>query len=307
MSEARVSASISVVPRERWQEAIEILLLRFPDDARATQRLALHSALAADIGQQAGLMGHFSGNELTAACWLQQQPGRVASLWPPGFAAQWDGGVAAALVGKAIEIGHRSRAVMMQSLLATDAGVEAQQLRDAGFEHIADLLYLVSVAGCFPESEPTSELEFVAEIQGAESGLERIVERTYAGTSDCPALDGVRAIGDVLEGYRGIGRYRPDLWLIARRAGDNVGCALVADHAPEAVWELVYMGIVPEARGKGLGLDVTRYVQWLARCAAVERLVLAVDAANDPAIAMYAAAGFVAWDRRSVFVRRLAG
>jgi hypothetical protein len=32
-------------------------------------------------------------------------------------------------------------------------------------------------------------------------------------------------------------------------------------------------------------------------------LVLAVDAANEPAIATYAAAGFAGWDRRSVFVR----
>jgi hypothetical protein len=33
--------------------------------------------------------------------------------------------------------------------------------------------------------------------------------------------------------------------------------------------------------------------------------VLAVDASNEPALAMYAAAGFASWDRRSVFVRIL--
>jgi hypothetical protein len=30
---------------------------------------------------------------------------------------------------------------------------------------------------------------------------------------------------------------------------------------------------------------------------------LAVDAANEPAIRMYAAAGFQAWDRRSVYLK----
>ena len=33
--------------------------------------------------------------------------------------------------------------------------------------------------------------------------------------------------------------------------------------------------------------------------------MLAVDAANSPAIAVYAAAGFEVWDRRSVFLRKL--
>ena len=42
-----------------------------------------------------------------------------------------------------------------------------------------------------------------------------------------------------------------------------------------------------------------------ARQAERKRLVLAVDAANEPALRMYAAAGFQAWDRRSVFVRVL--
>ena len=108
-----------------------------------------------------------------------------------------------------------------------------------------------------------------------------------------------------MEGYRAVGHFRPDLWFIVRLDNEDVGCALVAEHSSDFVWELVYMGIVPEARGRRLGLEITRFVQWLAAHDQVRRLVLAVDAANDPAIAMYAAAGFVSWDRRSVFVRVL--
>ena len=48
--------------------------------------------------------------------------------------------------------------------------------------------------------------------------------------------------------------------------------------------------------------DTTR----LARAAGAQRLILAVDAANEPAIAAYGTAGFSAWDRRSVFMRRFA-
>jgi hypothetical protein len=38
-----------------------------------------------------------------------------------------------------------------------------------------------------------------------------------------------------------------------------------------------------------------------------DRIVLAVDAANEPARAIYSAAGFKAWDQRSVFLRFLPG
>ncbi len=132
-----------------------------------------------------------------------------------------------------------------------------------------------------------------------------VVERTYVGTRDCPRLDGVRPIGEVLEGYQAVGCFEPARWFLVRRAGDDIGCLLLADHPPHKLWEIVYMGIIPEARGNGLGLAVTRHAQWLAGTAGAERLVLAVDAANEPAIKGYAAAGFTSWDRRSVFLKVL--
>jgi ribosomal protein S18 acetylase RimI-like enzyme len=181
----------------------------------------------------------------------------------------------------------------------------AEILRQARFSHIADLLYLVSVAEQFPSSAPTTELTFQSLEDGDSRRLEYIVERTYIDSFDCPALDGARSITDVLEGYRAAGRLRPELWLVVRLNHVDVGCILLADHHPAPVWELVYMGVTPQLRGRGLGLEITRYAQWLAARESVERLVLAVDAANEPAIAMYAAAGFIAWDRRSVFVHSI--
>ena len=56
-------------------------------------------------------------------------------------------------------------------------------------------------------------------------------------------------------------------------------------------------------RRRGLGVAIVRQAQWLTRCAARERLVLGVDSANEPAMKVYAAAGLIAWDRRSVYVR----
>ena len=93
--------------------------------------------------------------------------------------------------------------------------------------------------------------------------------------------------------------------LKAKEDGRDIGCLILTDHPAEDQWELIYQGVLPEARGRGFGLEITRHAQWLTSQAGRSRLVLAVDAGNSPAIAAYASAGFQQWDRRYVFVKAL--
>jgi mycothiol synthase len=65
----------------------------------------------------------------------------------------------------------------------------------------------------------------------------------------------------------------------------------------------MYMGVAPEMRGRGLGAQITQFAAWLGSLAGIERIVLAVDAANTPAVQMYRTTGFEMWDRRTVYVR----
>ena len=116
----------------------------------------------------------------------------------------------------------------------------------------------------------------------------------------------MRDVADVLDGYRPNGPFDPARWLIVQADGADVGCLLLADQPRFDQWELMYIGVVPEARGRGLGLAMVRHAQWMAAQAGRQRLVLAVAADNHPAIAMYAAAGFITWDIRSIFLRPLA-
>ena len=89
---------------------------------------------------------------------------------------------------------------------------------------------------------------------------------SYEGTLDCPALNGVRDLPDVLASYRACGEFDPaERWFIACRGERDVGCLLLADHPDADQWEIVYVGLVPEERGRGSGLALTRHAQWLAR------------------------------------------
>ena len=297
------------MPPEDWAGALELLFRELPEGVRQRQLEATVEQFRTEPATASGLLEARSGEKRVGSIWVQLQPGRVASLWPPQVASEVDAQaarIARVLLAAAIELARRGGAQMIQALLQTDAGPAAALLLESGFEHAADLLYLVSPASAFPSIAPTDDLEFEPFSAAAAGRFEAIVERTYVDTRDCPRLNNARPTAEVLEGYRAVGNFQPANWLIARRDGADLGCLLLADHREQRIWELVYMGIVPEARGRGLGLALARQAQWMARQAGAERLVLAVDAANEPALRGYAAAGFITWDRRSVFLELFA-
>ena len=201
--------SIAVIPPARLSEAIDLLVTPLTADARAGQEASIRQALAADSAVAAGFLGHFRGARLTAVSWLQTQPGRTATLWPPIGMQRIEPKVAAGLVAQAIDVARSHGARLVQSLLLTDAGDDAQTLREAGFTHIADLLYLVSLSSQFPSTRPARKLECIPQSADSLGKIAHVVKRTYQDTRDCPALNGVRTIGDVITGYRSIGRFRP--------------------------------------------------------------------------------------------------
>jgi len=276
-----------------------------PDDR---ERHVVHTLTAAETNPRAmaGLLVARRHGALCGAILVDVQPGRAALLHLPGTAGNAPcEKLAARLIVAAIEYCHQQGVRLVQSLLETDAEPGVRALAEAGLRHTVDLLYLVSTQDHFPESPPRTSLEFEPFVPGDETRLSAVIERTYVDSRDCPALDGTRAMSDVIEGYRHTGAHESTRWFFVRQAADDVGCLLLCDHPQHDQWELVYMGLVPEVRGRTLGMDVARYAQWQTRCAARGKLVLAVDADNEPALNMYAASGFFAWDRRSVFVRVL--
>jgi ribosomal protein S18 acetylase RimI-like enzyme len=141
--------------------------------------------------------------------------------------------------------------------------------------------------------------------------LAELIDETYIATQDCPSLNGLRETLDVVAGYQHVGEFRPDRWLILESTAPASfrkygGCLILARHAAHHTMELIYVGVTPGFRQQGLGRKLTQHAQWLAAQDQCERLVLAVDAANEPAIAMYSAAGFWAWEERAIWVKSLA-
>jgi ribosomal protein S18 acetylase RimI-like enzyme len=295
---------IGPVPPAAWADALGLIFQGMSEPQLQNQVARLLAAFHSGKNSPAGLLEGRCRGELLGAIWVQVLPGRSATIWPPRLGAGQAVAVAHNLLEAAVGFASGSGVQIAQALLEPDAPTDAGHFRHAGFAHLTDLLYLACSDSGFPESLPAGPLEFEA-YAGDEDRLAAVVSRTYEGTRDCPALNGMRDIHDVLAGYKAAGEFDPSRWLIVRDGGADMGCLLLAMHPADRICELVYMGLAPEARGRGWGLAIARHAQWIARASQAAALMLGVDAENRPALRTYAAARLVPWDRRRVFIRVL--
>lgn len=204
----------------------------------------------------------------------------------------------------------QSEHILLAQALTQDRGDEAMSwFLAADYRLAGDMLYLGAdlsqVANRRIPGIPIEQLELTSHSPADVARWVPLIDQTYVNTLDCPAVDGLRPTSDVLLGYRDIGRPRDDWWFIASHAGKDIGCLLLADHHPAKHAELVYMGLIPEARGRGWGVHLALQAQKIAATSGAEYLVLSVDAANMPALRHYQAAGFHFWEQRSIVVKAI--
>jgi GNAT superfamily N-acetyltransferase len=146
------------------------------------------------------------------------------------------------------------------------------------------------------------------------------LERSYIDTLDCPELCGLREPVDVLASHRSVGVYDPSLWWLLTLNGVPEGCMLLSFSPEHDGVELVYLGLSPAVRGKGLGSQLLRVgvARLLAmingdhpgplgpgRSVCSGGLTCAVDSRNIPALRLYRRLGFVRFGVRTPFVRPL--
>jgi RimJ/RimL family protein N-acetyltransferase len=305
MSSPASELRIGPAAEEQFAEALTLAFSRLSPDYASSQVEAILADVGSGRGSIDGLRIAQRGGRITGVIYSQIQPGRAALVWPPRVLAGEPDTTLANLLDAVTRWLAQQGVRIAECLVPDDSDVDTPVLAAGGYQHLANLLYLVSMENAFPRTAPQSPLAYEPYRPSNHVRLAQIVANTYEQTRDCPQLNGVRPVDDTLTGYRAAGDFDPQRWLLVRHAGEDVGCLLLADYPEQENWELLYVGLIPSARGHGWGREVTRHAQWLTRQARRPRLVLAVDAANEPALRMYAALGFRAWERRRVFVRIL--
>ena len=287
------------------KEVLALAALAWADADRAASWQEIRRVAKEDPASVALLSASCSGR-LVGAAIAHVLPGRAAIVWQPQLLphepTHSSPSLPAALLRRLTEILARGNSQFAQALLASGDAAAAEHFGAAGFYRAAELLYLSGESAIFPNEPPRLPFELRPSDALAEPQLCELIDHTYVGTLDCPQIDGLRDTADVLQGYRGVGEYRAGFWQIAFHEGRPVGCLLINLHPDVRHAELVYVGLISEARGNGWGFLLTKQALWQAKQAACDRLVLAVDAANAPATNIYQQAGLTEWDRREIWV-----
>jgi GNAT superfamily N-acetyltransferase len=287
-------------------EALDLVFSYLPPNERLRQiREAGHPLSSPNVDPFEGLIGAWRAGRLVSAMFSQILPGRAAMVFLPRF----DGGepttTAVALYAATWTYLAKHRVILAQVLLPKANPDDVTMARMGGFEHTANLTYLVSLTTHFPTITPVAEFQLQGYSAMHENDWIEVVHRTHESTWDCPGLHDPRTAREILAECREHGMVDTSLSLLVWHEGRAAGCLLLADHPRHNNMELRYLGLLPHVRGRGWGRQLARHAQWQTRRAGRRRLVVAVDAENLPALQTYAAVDFQAWGHRQLCVRRL--
>ncbi len=135
--------------------------------------------------------------------------------------------------------------------------------------------------------------------------LVELIGSTFVDTLDCPILNRLRSVDDVLSGFQdGRELSQLPLWFVLYRNTDklNVGCLFLSQHSRE-VLEIAYLGLVPGARGLQLGTKLIGKARLAIKEMGTSLLVAGVDSENWPALRAYCQHGFQIHQSKSVYFR----
>jgi ribosomal protein S18 acetylase RimI-like enzyme len=229
--------------------------------------------------------------------------GATALVWPPQAAtssAQWE--IEDGLLTYAIAWLRQRGAKLGQTLLAHEEAHLASSLKRHGFMHTTNLWYMLHDLRSLPTQLPAaSTLTYQTYTDCDRTLFHQVLWRSYEQTRDCPEVNGVRTLEEIVAGHQAQGIYNPEHWWLARQGSQPVAALLVAE-VPEQGWDLSYVGVVSEARRRGIGQALTRKALTEARAAGAKQLTLAVDTRNLPAWNLYRRLGLEPFDQREVYL-----
>jgi L-amino acid N-acyltransferase YncA len=215
-------------------------------------------------------------------------PGRTMVLFcPPHVAPTLQDTIAPQLIGGLLD-NFRARGIHLAQVLIDPADRSLLALFErSGFERLAELIYLS--CDLRKSKAPLLPAQYHWERYAADTHatFARTISATYTDSLDCPRLNGRRDVEDILAGHKAVGKFDPKLWFMLLENAEPVGVALL-NRAPQTDGvELVYLGLTPRARGRGVSDLLMQHAIHEATTASGRQLTLAVDSQNAPALKLY--------------------
>lgn len=215
-------------------------------------------------------------------------PGRTMLVLAPGAPGRAAETGVRALVPAVCRYGRGEGVHLAQCLIDPQDAALERVFTQEGFFRMAELLYLhvAPPAGAAPPPLPPG-LNWVTYSSATHERFGRTILDSYQGSLDCPALNGLRSMDDIVAGHKASGIFDPATWFLLEEAGKDLGVLLLSQGLRSDALELVYVGLLPAARGRRFGELMVRQTLAVAARQNLARLCLAVDARNTPALKLY--------------------
>ena len=297
-------------PTERGP-ALRLILSGDPDLGRTRARRFLRDLEARAARLRLWVAEGPAG--LCAGAAVAATQGRAGLLFHSPLAGQTDPESLASLVDAVGRGTSPAEASLLQTLSSPDRRRERGVLAEAGFFHLARLVSMEKPIS--PRRRPRLSRGPSLGLGASERRLpfreahraafERAILASYEDTQDCPALVGLRSIDDVIAGHMASGQgFDARFWFAFFHGTDPVGVLLMNPAERRAI-ELVYLGLAPPWRRRGLGTKLLDHALAIAADAGFAAIRLAVDANNTPARRLYHDAGFRPVGHREAMIRPL--
>jgi mycothiol synthase len=237
---------------------------------------------------------------------MQVMPGALGVAWPSrGENAE----AVDAVTRAACEWLQEAGVKVCQAFVSNEECDDMAPLERNGFEHVTQLVFLqrdVDLAAGWSNSPRVSAqcYPWAGALTLEHSDM---LLATHEATLDCPELNNGRTATEVLAGFCPGNAANCPWWHTINEGGTATG-VLLFDKGPQPfVLELSYLGIIPRARGRGLGSTALAFANEIAANAGYQFVSVSVDARNEPALRLYQKHGFVETERREVFLAQWTG
>jgi mycothiol synthase len=291
---------ISTAAPADWLAAFELALQHLSAEqrpARVHNALSMLSKGAIDPG---GIFLVRAGSALRGVQVCISLPGASGLFWLPKSKPH-DPALEERLVQHALDWLRRGGAKLAQAILSPLESVDAGPLLRRGFRSLTSLHYFEHPLQMLPPSL-AARLHYCTYSEANRDVFHATLQRTYEGTLDCPELNGMRTLDEVIAGHKAQGEFHPERWWLAFEGDNPIGVAIMTDVPDLGAWDLSYVGLVPAARRQGLGRELVGRLLHFAHKARAPKLLLAVDRRNQPALQLYRSLGFVSGEYREVYL-----
>jgi ribosomal protein S18 acetylase RimI-like enzyme len=247
------------------------------------------------------------GNRIAWALLPISSPGRTMLLFTPNRLPQATPVDAVRNLTERVCEHWRQREMHLAQFLLDPAEREIQNLYlNCGFQTLAELIYLSRIVrgNGLPVALPRG-FELTTYSRATHPAFADAIQQSYEGSLDCPALNGKRNIDDVIAGHKAAGAFEPSLWYMLSENGQARGVLILSPSNYTDAIELVYLGLVPAARKRGLGDVLMRLALESVTLQQRGELSLAVDSKNHPAMQLYFRHGLKRVGSRVAMVRDL--